>query len=476
MTLPKFQKVPLNLAGSSTFGRYPKISIEKTYNMILSDKWLVPLGGHERINEITLGQQGRGIYNSTQFNHMISVIDNNVYITSTTLETQKLTTINTYAGDVFIAENNAKEIAICDKQDIWIFNYENDTFQKAETSPGVALDFLPGYIAFHDTRFIAPDLNSSQWRLSEPNNGLSFPPSAAYVGEFQTKSDIPQAVIPMPGISSMIFVMGKNVGEPWNDLGLQLFPYKKNTSFNIDYGVLNAATIDTLENFMVWLGANEQSGPTIMYTSGGNIKQVSTDGINFQLSELNAPQKAYGFLRNQDGHLLYQLTFYDANDNLTLIYDFNTKKFFHACDENMDYHIAKRIVFFNNDYYFLSINDGNIYRTSSDLTTYNGAQIPRVRMCKNIRLKSSEPFITNKLSFTLDQGNNTSLSDIDLNISKDGGASFSNGWRKNLNDLGSRQNILHWYSLGESNDFVPQFRFWGQGRFLAANGEVEIYQ
>ena len=59
-----FEPTPINIVGSSTFGRYPKISIEKTYNMFISDEFLVPYAGYQiaiSSSEFTNGKIGRGI-------------------------------------------------------------------------------------------------------------------------------------------------------------------------------------------------------------------------------------------------------------------------------------------------------------------------------------------------------------------------------------------------------------------------------
>jgi hypothetical protein len=150
------------------------------------------------------------------------------------------------------------------------------------------------------------------------------------------------------------------------------------------------------------LAANEKSGPVIAYSTGGDINRISTDGIDFKFTQLTNPGNSYGFLFRQDGHLIYQITFPD--DNLTYIYDFNTKKFFTLCDKNMNAHIAKRITFFNDNYYFVSFIDGNLYQISTQFTTYNGDEIPRIRVCRNIRLPDASRFAVNNLTFTIEQG------------------------------------------------------------------------
>lgn len=52
MSLTKIQQVPVNVVGSSTFGRYPKISLETTYNMFISDDWLVNYAGFQKVVDI----------------------------------------------------------------------------------------------------------------------------------------------------------------------------------------------------------------------------------------------------------------------------------------------------------------------------------------------------------------------------------------------------------------------------------------
>lgn len=461
-----FQDIPLDIVGSTVFGRYPKISVEQTLNMIISDNWLVPYAGHELAATISPIGKGRGIFVSTKFNKLIVIVDDGVYTIDQDLNVVKINVIESFVGDVFMDENEKNEIAICDKENIYIFNYVLNTFVKA------TLDFVPGYVCYQDGYFIAPALDSATWRLSSLSSSTTWPD--IFTGAFQTKPDIPVATLRFPGRGNLLLVFGSNVTEFWVDIGAQPFPYQKQTSFNIDYGCMNAATIATSDNIVCWLGANEKSGPVIMYTTGGDVTRISNDGIDFRLSQLNFPQNSYGFLFKQDGHLIYQITFY--TDNVSYIYDFNTQKFFTVTDNNNNYHIAKRVAFFNTDFYFISINDGNLYVMGTQFTDYNGQEIPRVRVCKNIRMDDSSRFIVNNHTITLEQGWTTSPQAIDLTISIDGGYTFSNAYRTNLMAQGYRANRFVVWVRAQANDYVPQFRFWSDDRFVCGNGVTEIYQ
>lgn len=557
-----FKSVPLNIVGSSIFGRYPKISDEYTYNMLISDDFLVPYSGYQvaiKASQFSNETQGRGCFTSTKFGKMVIVLSQNVYLVNiqynqtydTIISEQiiKIGQLQTTEGIVYITENNKPQILISDGQGLYVY----DPTQTPEFQAVAGLDFTPGYVTFHDTYFIcaasedsfySPPANNT-WRLSDQNNGLSWPSQSANIGLLQTKPDNTQAVIRFPSKGNMIFVMGSIVAESWFDTGAQLFPYQRNNQFNIDYGCLSAATVAYMDEFVVWLAQNEKSGPIIVYSDGGMPKPITTDGIDFKFSQLQNPQDSQAFLYRQDGHLIYHINFY--SDNLSLFYDFNTQKFFHATDQNGDYFIASQMAFFDNQYYFVSRNTGNLYAFDTIFTTYGDTlhgfpisyEIPRRRICKNIRNTSQDYFIANDVGFTIESGetnyqqqligpltlvtqdgqtliaNGNSIylqtqdnqylltqdgnylianqttdqidtliaqqsgvlyttPAVDLSISCDGGASFGNEFRYSLPPIGVRKNRLLWWQLGVVNDLVCQFKFWGIGRFVCTDGEVNI--
>lgn len=464
---PIMKTMPFPIVGSSVFGRYPKISAEKTYNMIISDDALVDYAGYKLVKSISSNGEGRGLYVSDKANVMIAVVNEGVYSIDFELNTNLIGRLNTFSGDVFIDENDASQIAICDKSSIWIYNYSASTFTQVTN-----LGFVPGYICFHNGYFISVDAVNSKWRLSNVNDGFTW--NTINTGLFQTKPDMPLAVVRIPGKSNQIFVVGSTCTEIWTNTGAQLFPYQKSAISNIDYGTVNPATIAWGDNIVAWIGKNENSGAAVMISTGAGVQQISTDGINFLLSRMQYPNSCYGFMFKQDGHLIYQFTFY--KDNISLIYDFNTGKFFNVSDPYQNAHIAKRVVFFNGTYYFIDFVDGNLYAMNTDYTDYNGAPIPRIRVTGHIALPNSSNFVVNNVTFPLEMGEDAAMQSIDWSVSKDGGESFSSAARKILNPQGYRSGRVDFWRYGAANDFVMQYRFWSDGRFVIKNGECTYYQ
>lgn len=344
-----------------------------------------------------------------------------------------------------------------------------------------------------------------------------FSQSVTQVGTFQSKPDNCLACVRVPGRSGQILIMGNTVTEVWTDLGLQLFPYQRNSGYVIDYGCLNTGTIATSDDFVIWLASNEKSGPVIMMCSGSGVEQISTDGINYQLSFLSKPENAHAFIFKQNGHMFYQITFPDDRDNVTYIYHFNAKCFYTLCDSKQNHHIALRAVYFNDDYYFISFNDNKLYQLSDEFDTNDGEEIPRIIITSPSAMPDRNPFVINSITFPIEQGmpgsdvntvvtedvylidndddyiidnDNDYLIDdetytyvrndltarVDLSTSSDGGATFGNPKGIYLNKTGQRRNIFKFYNLGRYNEITFQFRFWGLSRFVLTDGICDVTQ
>ncbi|WP_438967008.1 hypothetical protein [Flavobacterium sp.] len=447
--------VDLDIVGSTRFGRYNKISIENTYNMIISDNALVPYSGYEKVFDFRPTGFGREIFRSIPYQHLICVIEDGVYAVSTTLGSIQIGILNSSTGPVYITENGIDQIAMVDgTSNVYVFNHVTNNFSV------VSVPFVPNYITFQDGYFIVSDENSNQWRLSDLNDATSWPSNPENIGILETKGDRPKSVI---AFRRQLFVIGQTVSEIWHDVGNTLFPYQRDNSLAINYGILSADTLAAEFNLLVWLGQNRNSGPTLLVSTGGEPRPLANDGIEFLLDQLQNPQDSSGFLFQENGHIFYQITFF--SDNISLTYDFNTNLFFTLTDQNLDAHIAKRSAFFNNENYFVSNKDSGLYKFGSNFTTYDGSPIPRIRITKPFRTPDSERFIVNNISLTMEQGVSYEVQKVLFSVSKDGGASFGNIVSKELNNFGRRRNKMRFWNIGAANDITFKFQFWSGNPF-----------
>lgn len=481
MNDPNLITVPLNIVGSTKFGRFPKISVENTYNMIQADKALVPYPGYKaRVRNIGTGQ-ARELFTSVPWKHMVMVVADSVYSISTanTVETIANGQLETESGEVYITENGISQIAIVDKsKNIYVYNFVASTFQV------IPVDFRAGYITFQDGYFISLDLDSNSWRLSAPNDATSWAAAPEQVGRFQTKGDRPRVIA---AFKRQLLIIGQIVTESWHDVGNTLFPYQRDNSLAILYGVVSPQSFASDFDMNVWIGANTSGTPTLLVSKGGDVQSISTDGIDYFLSLIENPEASSAFLFKESGHIFYQFTFY--KDNKSLVYDFNESAFYTLTDQFMNYHIAKRAVAFNNKNYFISFNNTTLYEFGSQFTTYDGRAVPRIRITPPFRRPEAANFSIQNTSLTIEQGISKEVQKVYRSFSKDGGESFGLIQNKEMNNLGRRRNRMQFWGGGWANDLSVKFQFWsgdpdtyirddqemnGTERFVVISGEMTV--
>lgn len=528
MTLtPNATTVPIKVVGSSIFGRHPIISDERTWNLFISDDWLINFAGYNQAVEILdAGNEGRGLFHSTRGNFLLIVINQNVYRINPNLGYQFLFSLLTFTGEVFMDENLSSQICIVDGTNAYIYNYTTGASGLVVFDPANP-PFTPNYVTYQNTYFIfgngRTDTSGSQWYIYESGfnpSTLANPLQLNFVQTLalQTKPDFAKAAIRIPSHGNNLLLLGTSVGEIWTDVGgLQV--YQRNSSINIDYGVASVSTIAASDDMVAWLGINEKSSAAIMVMLGGKAERLSTDGIDYLLSTVQHPEESTAMFYRQDGHVFYILTLFNELDNFSIMYDFTTKKFFDITDWNFTYHPARQMAYFHNQIYFASLKQGSLMRISSEITSIstdiqNDYEIPRIRKCNTVRLKGSDRFIANVLSMTIENGVEQNVDfqyecdgyilgetsglimyseddlpllveggscqiyrpRIDLTISKNGGETYGNANIYYMHATGHYKNQPRFNKMGECNQFTPQFRFWGFGAVVVADAILEIYQ
>lgn len=453
---PKSEQIPVNVVGSSSFGDYPKISLEKTYNMFESDGWLVSFPGYHKVLEIVKsGIEGRALFRSFRGNRMIAVIDSNVYDISNSLSFRLVGRLATQTGEVFMDENLNQQICIVDGLNMYIYNYGVTsalTLQTGGVLDGPNAPLIPNYVTYHNTFFLIGNGNKTgngaRWFSYQFATDTTIEMHTEMA--LQTKPDTALAIKRIPGQASNVLVLGGSVCEVHTQVGGlntvgQPQDYQRNNSVSIDYGCASVSTIAESDTHIAWLGINESNLPVIMVMTAQSTNRVSTDGIDFFLQNLVHPEQSTAMMYRVNGHLFYQLTFfYQASgapdDNVTLIYDFNNEKFYHLSDQNLNFHPARQLVFFNvssvsstpapginqdildgqsQNIFFISKKGGAIYQLSQNFYDINEDinddlvagtdpnlryEMQRVRIPKSVAFPTSTPFKANQFCFVIEMG------------------------------------------------------------------------
>ena len=435
---PGGQPIKVNVVGSSSFGRYNKISSESTYNMFIStsegenpEAWLVNFPGYKRVFELLPAGEGRGIFRSIRGNFILVVVNSSVFRMNPILGAILIGTLASSSGEVFIDENLNNQICIVDGINAYIYNHSlppNLTIQAL--GPGT---LIPNYVTYHNTFFLFGNGDTTGAGASWFAYSFATPTTIVQATELalQTKPDYAIAVVRIPGQSAQVLVFGTAVCEVQTQVG-GLQNYRRNNTISIDYGCLSVETIDAADQYIAWLGVNESNGPVIMIYSGQGAQPISSDGIDYLMGKLKFPEESTAMFTRVDGHLFYQLTFFNDADNITLVFDFNTKKFFNLSDQHMNYHPARDYAYLNQRIFMLSLNNASLYEFSSDITVIDENIPPtpispgydpnlvfdmqRIRITENIQQDDTDKFIVNYLVLPIEQGNDPRVTGLSLNV------------------------------------------------------------
>lgn len=458
----------LDIVGATNPGRYPKISREATYNMFISDKCMVPYPGYATIGAFPFGGQARALFESNLGNFCIGVCGNRAYRIDSfaPFSITSIGTLNTGTGFVEIRENGASQVVISDFTSYYVYDYSVLPVTFEVYDPGVtpgSIEEALGYI------FLTAQ-DSNTFIYTRPNNAKSFPLTS-------TGSLGSDRIVGFANLKDWIFVFGKNTTKAWRTLGTLLNPFQLDASQVWQYGCLNSASISSKYDLICWIGINDGGNAGIIASIGGKYPvEISTDGISFLMSQLNAPQDCSGFLWQQDGHIFYQVTFY--SDKLCLVYDFTNKSFFYATDENLNIHIAKNVINFENKFYFISFINASVYEIGSNFESYDGAIIPRIRVTKPLRLKTYKLFRIKKLEVIAEQGIGNTDPDrpmcMDVSFSKNGGNYFTSPRRVYFANQNNFKWVTRVFKIGAARDICFQFSFIGPGRFVIIGADLEL--
>ena len=523
------EQIPVNVMGSSTFGVWPKISLEKTYNMYISDEWMIGYPGYKKVALEGLPGEGRSIFRSVRGNFLLAVAGSAVYKIGPSLIPMFIGTLSTSTGEVFIDENLSQQICLVDGQFAYIYNYITGILTQQSLVDGSSNPIIPNYVAFHGGFFLiasSPNsLNNFQWYAFERDDDNHIKWFSTQT--ITTKPDAAIAVRRLPGRGNNVIVFGSSVAEIHVLTGATVETastgtYVRVSSYNIDNGCISVSTISASEDTVAWLAVNESNSPVIMVTNGAETRQISTDGIDHLMETIQFPEQSTAFFFRQNGHLFYQLTFFNPQDNLTVSYDFTTNKFFHLSDENLNFHIARDVVYFNQQSYLISLIDAAIYEIGDQFNTYSystdpadmGQLIPRIRICKTLRQKDSSTFRCGMFTFWIEQGVNnffevfgcdgeliteiteqniisesglrmideegscvpiSNVPRVDMAVSKNGNESFSNFVSRDLQPMSHFRNQIRWHRIGQANEITVQLRFWNFQRMVVTDGVMEVY-
>lgn len=322
----------------------------------------------------------------------------------------------------------------------------------------VSANFYPtDTISYQDGYFIGTAKDTQAFFTSDIN-AVTWPPL-----NLNNVQGSPDTLVASKSLNRQLYNFGTKSNEPYFDSGESVAsPFVRQDGRMSQQGCASAATIQILNEQLVWLSSNSQGGGTV-YMYDGSPAKISTLAVERTLQEAGTLNRATAFSYQQHGHYFYCLNV--PGLAFTWVYDL-TSKMWHKRQDNIN-GIAQRCIaqthaYLNEDHIVGDYRNGNIYRYNTEVYTNNNLPVYRIRQFPH----SSDNLNYNfykllQIDFQMgvglpDDGSQQLGYDprVACYISKDGGKTFGLPRYRSLGKMGKYNNRVRFGPFGSSTDLV----------------------
>jgi hypothetical protein len=370
-----------------------------------------------------------------------------------------LGTLNTARVTVSMAEN-ANHLVIVDGTNGYAFNFTTNVLsQIADVNFPVASS-----IAFLDQYLLANDDESGRFQFSALNDATDWDGL-----DVATAEGSPDNLIALAVNNRQVILFGAISTEVWFDSGDSSNPFQRISGAFIEHGIAGEKLHASADNTEFFWSKDANGEAMAMRLVGYQAVRVSTFAIEQLVQQYGDISEGTCWAFQTGGHTFFVTNF--PNANVSLVYDVaagawhewsvvsdsgaegRSRAQFHV------YHSALHIV---GDY-----ENGNLYKMVEPRKnreySENGSAIPRERTFPGAKIQGKRVFVSNiqidaEMGVGLDGDGQGSDPLVTLQISKDGGNTFSNEMSERLGKIGETLNRINFSRLGAGRDWVFKLR------------------
>ena len=355
-------------------------------------------------------------------------------------------TIDQSQGDITFAENGI-QLALCDGQSLYIFNYTTGIFQKIVTvglPSALTVTFASGY-------FIVNQVNSGRFSVSKLYDGLLWDSL-----DFATAESSPDRLLRVLNVSGQLWLFGERTTEIWGANGSSFFPFSRVNGAEMDVGIVGSYAVTASDNTAFWIGRDKQGSGIVYRADGFTPQRISNESIEKRLQEAPNPNDLKCYSYQEQGHNFVVIT--GGGMETAIVYDINTQLFHERAflneDGNYELPLATDCIFAFNKQLTFDRNSAKIYEQKLSYYSDNGEEIPRDRIFTHISDENKWIKLKNlSVYFASGVGTQTGLGvdpQASLSFSNDGGKTFGMQRLQSMGRVGEYQKVVQWDRLGIS--------------------------
>lgn len=422
----QFEVQTLSIIGPYDVQRFAQFSPEDSANFYVQQGKntkrpfsMYPTLGRSHINylgfnQLVFGSEPRGLFKTIKYAYI--VVGNSIYRVDSQYNTiniamdQNGQPLQTIAGKIqfsYLVVNSIVFACFVDDQKIYIYREDTELFYVV-TDPNAPGNSTvdgkltkPGYIATFGNRITVSVNNSSQFFLSQVNlGGNAFDPATCFTiagaAVFATEDGI---IRQMGVLNNTLYIFTDYITGVWSNNAAVFsgtnayFPWKKNSTYNWNFGIASSGSLDIDFGYMAFLAQNSDGLLQFMYSNGGQPEKISSEAIDVMLQNYtntfgtNNPftgTNVNGFLYQYENTIFYRISggpYHDAGildqelDNNSIEYKFDTQTWHRCIELNGERCRVQLHLYFNTKHLVSLTGDTTVYNMSGQFY-YNETRNP----------------------------------------------------------------------------------------------------
>lgn len=358
-------------------------------------------------NRLQFDQEPRAIYKSIDF--WYAIVGNRIFRIDEFYNQVEITAgvkLQTLSGNIFftylVASTNTSTpsghgltfACFADGERLYIYREDNDAFGFV-TDGNMPVN--PLFLATFGNRIIVSTANSNTFGLSEVNlGGGSFSLSSCFTINGGAIFAQETGIIGQMGVMlNTLYIFCDYTTGVWSNIPSSFvssggtvtqFPFKKNTTYDWDFGIGDPNTLDIDFGIIAFVSRNRSGLVQPMVSTGGKPEKISTKAIDTKLQQVTDIQSVNPFLTlNADGFLyeyedtifyrfaggMYNDTgFVDLVENaFSFEFNFDTKTWHRCIELNGERNRNQDHIFFGNKHFVTVEDDSTVYEMSGSFYT-----------------------------------------------------------------------------------------------------------
>ena len=394
---------PLPIVGSYNLQRFKQYSPEDCANWYLnpapnakSPMAMYPAMGRAHVkflnqNELIFEAEPRGEFDSIKYSYYVvgqQIFRYDANFNRVEISQGKLATLS---GSIFFAYLVAGDITFAifvDGVHIYVSREDTDSFDII-TDPNAPPN--PKYVAAFGNRITVSTLNSSQYSLSTINlDGGLFNPATAFTIAGSALFAQEAGIIRQMGVlHNTLYIFTDFTTGIWSNQAVSyvvadataIFPWKKNATYDWDYGIAIDTSLSIGFGRMSWIAQNDDGLLQAMASGGGSPERISNKAIdvlfqrNINANE-NSPfiqNNSFGFMYQYENTLFYRFStgtytgtglLDQMGRGFSIEFNFDTQSWGRCIEKNGERNRITRHIYFANRHLVTVQGDGTVYEMS----------------------------------------------------------------------------------------------------------------